>query len=152
MKFGVWKVPFCFYVALLAFLLIQPKSASAQFSISSPEVKKGELEIEEHSSFQSGLPDDSDDAISQGHEVSVGYGITDIWKAEVAFGFQKPKGNSFEASTIEIENTIALRDFKPLGGDLAARQLANCRLESATMSPTLLSWARRFNSATATAA
>jgi hypothetical protein len=88
--------------------------ASAQFSISSPKVEKGELEIETHGSVQSGLPaaEDNDEEgeapIRHGHEISVGYGFTDFWKAELGLGFQKPQGESLEATSLEIENTFQL--------------------------------------------
>jgi len=42
-------------VLSFAFMAL-PQTAKAQFSIQSPVVEKGEVEIENHSSFQFGLP------------------------------------------------------------------------------------------------
>jgi hypothetical protein len=101
------------FFAVVMLVLTQPKPAAAQFTVSSPKVEKGELDVEYHSSFQSGLPSGAEDAISQGHEVTIGYGLTDFWKAEVTFGIQKPKGDSFEASTIDFDNTFQLGKYQP---------------------------------------
>ena len=91
---------------------IQSAPAHAQFSISSPKVEKGELEVETHGSVQSGFPAADDDEAEKnvrfGTEVEVGYGITDFWKAELGFSFQKPEDGGLEASSIELENTFQL--------------------------------------------
>jgi hypothetical protein len=101
--------------ALLLLAIIVPGSARAQFSINSPKVEKGEVEVETHGSIQSGFPKAEDDAeeadekrISHGHEVEIGYGFTDFWKAELGLSFQKPVGDGLEASSIELENTFQL--------------------------------------------
>ncbi len=98
-------------LALLAIAL--PEQASAQFSVNSPKVEKGELEVETHGSVQSGFPkggeeDDDEKQIRHGHEVEVGYGFTDFWKVELGISFQKPVGDGLEASSIELENTFQL--------------------------------------------
>jgi hypothetical protein len=106
----------CIVTAFLLLAIALPGSAYAQFSINSPKVEKGELEVETHGSVQNGFPktEDEDDEdggeklIRQGHEVEVGYGFTDFWQAELGLNFQKPVGDGFEASSIEIENTFQL--------------------------------------------
>jgi hypothetical protein len=83
--------------------------AFAQFEIKSPKVEKGELEVEQHSSFQRGLPED--DEARHGHEVSVGYGFTNFWNAEISLSFEKGDGESFQTSELEFENTFQLAHF-----------------------------------------
>jgi Outer membrane protein beta-barrel domain len=100
------------FAAALGLYLAAAKPAAAQFVVEAPKVEKGELEIEAHSAFQTGLPAD-DDAVRQAHELSVGYGLTDVWKVEVGFGWQKPQGDGFEASSIEIQNTFQLGGYRP---------------------------------------
>lgn len=118
-------------IALLALAVLQADPAAAQFEIKSPKVEKGELEVENHSSFQSGLPKEEGEAedatvakagddeeeeedekqIRHGHEISVGYGFTDFWKAELGFTVQKPEGYNLEATALEFENTLELTTF-----------------------------------------
>jgi hypothetical protein len=111
MSFGL---PFRAIFAASAFLLsafVLPGPASAQFSIKSPEIEKG-IEVETHGSIQSGFPDadeeETEGRIRQGHEVSIGYGLTDFWKAELGLTLQKPVDDGLEASSIEFENTFQL--------------------------------------------
>ena len=96
----------------LVLAVVLPGSAKAQFTINSPKVEKGEVEAETHGAVQSGFPksdeDDAEKGIRQGHDVEIGYGFTDFWKAELGLSFQKPVGNGFEASSIELENTFQL--------------------------------------------
>lgn len=107
-------LPFRAILVASAFLLsafVLPGPASAQFSIKSPEIEKG-IEVETHGSIQSGFPDaeeeDAEGRIRHGHEVSIGYGLTDFWKAELGLTFQKPVDDGLEASSIEFENTFQL--------------------------------------------
>ena len=96
------------FVFIFAMFFVTPiRPASAQFSVQSPKVEKGELEIETHSSVQSGLPDD-EDAIRHGHEIEAGYGFTDFWKAELGITVQKPVDDALEASSIELTNIFQL--------------------------------------------
>ena len=94
-------------------IMVQPQSAKAQFSIQSPVVEKGEVEIENHSSFQFGLPRGDESPSQQGHELSVGYGFTDFWKSELSLTLDKTRGDGLEATEVEIENTFQLATFKP---------------------------------------
>jgi hypothetical protein len=100
--------------AVAALFLASAVPATAQFSIQSPKVEKGEFEIETHSSVQSGLPkadeDDEEggDAIRHGHEIEAGYGFTDFWKAELGITVQKPVDDGLEASSIELTNIFQL--------------------------------------------
>lgn len=108
------------FVAMVAlFVLMAPtRRASAQFVINSPKVEKGEVEVETHGSYSSGFPrseaddEDAEAPVRHGDEVEVGYGITDFWKLELGFGFQKPQGEGWEGTEIEIENTFQLTEVK----------------------------------------
>ncbi len=99
--------------SFLVLAAVLPGSAKAQFTINSPKVEKGEVEVETHGAIQSGFPKSEDDdsgetRVRQGHEVEIGYGLTDFWKAELGLSFQKPVGDGFQASAIELENTLQL--------------------------------------------
>lgn len=109
--------------AVLLLAVALPGSASAQFSVSSPKVEKGELEVETHGSVQNGLPkseeadveeeEAGEKVIRQGHDVEVGYGFTNFWKAELGISFQKPDGEGLEATSLELANTFQLGHYKP---------------------------------------
>ena len=106
----------------LAFAVSEP--ASAQFSINSPKVEKGELEVETHGSVQSGFPkagrseeageeaegaeEKDEKPVRQGHEFEISYGLTDFWAVELGITVQKPSGDGFEASALELQNTFQL--------------------------------------------
>lgn len=94
--------------------------AAAQFSVNGPRVEQGEWEVEVHGSVQSGLPgfdEDEEDVfgefnqIRQGHELEIGYGVTDFWLVELGITVQKPVRDDFQATAIEIENTVELDTF-----------------------------------------
>lgn len=133
----------CFF-AMCSFGLIFMAPATAQFSVKSPKVEKGEVEFEIHGSFQSGLPkeeeeeedpeeeaeddvnekkvilekkpkskkkeegEEEEEEVRHGHEISIGYGVTDFWKAEIGIVAQKFEGGDFEATSLEFENTLEL--------------------------------------------
>jgi hypothetical protein len=101
----------------IGFWAFAASPAFAQFEVKEPKVEKGELEVEEHSSFQSGLPED--DEARHGHEVSIGYGFTNFWKAEFSAGFEKEDGGSFQATELEFENTFQLAHFADSGVTIA---------------------------------
>ncbi|WP_125461748.1 MULTISPECIES: hypothetical protein [Rhodomicrobium] len=98
-------------VAVLLLAAWPPRPAYAQLNVQSPGVTKGEWEVETHSTFQTGLPrTDADDGppVRQGHELEIGYGVTDFWQFELGMTAQRPVDGSFEASGIEFENTFEL--------------------------------------------
>ena len=95
--------------------------AAAQFSVNGVRVEKGEWEVEVHGSVQNGLPSFEEDEanefgafnqIRQGHELEVGYGLTDFWQIELGLTVQKPVRDDFQASAIEIQNTVELDTFE----------------------------------------
>jgi hypothetical protein len=50
-----------------------------------------------------------------GHEIEVGYGLTDFWKVEAGVTLQKPLDGEIDATNFEIENTLQLFTYQPLG-------------------------------------
>ena len=72
--FARLRAVFCFGLALSAFSFTA-SPAWAQFYVRSPEVSKGELEIEEHGAFYSGA--NEDEHLNSTHELEGKYGITE---------------------------------------------------------------------------
>jgi hypothetical protein len=108
-------------------LLVGP--AYAQFEVKSPVVEQGVVELEALGSVQSGFSneeeeeeetdDDDDEGLGieageddeeedqrQGYEFSIGYGVTDFWKPELALVLEQRKGRDLKADAIEFENTF----------------------------------------------
>jgi hypothetical protein len=102
--------------------------AQAQFEVKSPVVEQGVLELEALGSAQWGFSeeeeeeedddDDDDEGLGieageddeedqrQGYEFSVGYGVTDFWKPELALVLEQRKHRDLKADAIELENTF----------------------------------------------
>jgi hypothetical protein len=133
---------------LLRFALVSASAAAslalahpafAQFVINEPTVEKGELEFETHGSFQSGFPDEDEKNAKEtdeeeapgadeeeepftrhGHEIEMGYGLTDFWKLELGLGLQQPVDGDLQATTFEIENTLQLATYELWGAVFSA--------------------------------
>ena len=71
--FAPLRAVFCFGLVLSAFAFAASPTW-AQFYVRSPEVSKGELEIEEHGALYSGPGED--ERLTQTHELEGKYGIT----------------------------------------------------------------------------
>ena len=100
-------------IALAAAVLLIACSAPAraQFSVNSPSVEQGELEIETHGSFATGLPKaggEDADAVRYGQELEIGYGVTSFWQAQLGMTLQKPDGLGFQANSIDFTNIFQL--------------------------------------------
>jgi hypothetical protein len=80
------------------------------FDVKSPEVEKGEREVEVNSSFFRGFPV-SADRVRHGWEAATSYGFTDWLKAGVKLNLDKPTGDDFRASTAGIEGLFLVRKF-----------------------------------------
>jgi hypothetical protein len=118
---------------------VVPSPAWAQFEIKSPTVEMGTLEVEAVGAVHWGFPsedtgeadwpwwsgfdfhgprhevtveegDDEDSHLRHGHELSVGYGVTDFWFPEVAVALEGNEGEPVEATALGWENTF---DFMP---------------------------------------
>ena len=89
--------------------------------------RAGRVELEALGSVQSGFTDEEEDEADedddddddgdvgeededenqrQGYEFSVGYGVTDFWKPELALALEQRKGRDLKADAIEFENTF----------------------------------------------
>jgi hypothetical protein len=55
---------------------------------------------------EGGEDDDDDENQRQGYEFSVGYGVTDYWKPELALVLEQRKGRDLKADALEFENTF----------------------------------------------
>jgi hypothetical protein len=94
---GPAVVSFCLAAILLGFAI---GPASAQFYVRSPDVKKGEVAIEEHGALYSGPGED--ERRRQSHEVEFKYGLADRWELIVEGFFRQDIGEEFEARQVEL--------------------------------------------------
>src|SRR6187551_3142405 len=74
--------------------------ASAQFYVRSPEVDKGEAEIEEHGALYSGPGED--ERLRQAHELEGKYGITERFEVILEGELEQPIGEDLEGKSIEL--------------------------------------------------
>src|SRR5262245_13063658 len=97
--FAPMRAVVCLGVVLSA-LLLATFPASAQFYVRSPEVSKGEAEIEEHGAFYSGPGED--ERLTQTHELEGKYGFTERFEGILEGVFEQPRGEGLEAAEIEL--------------------------------------------------
>jgi hypothetical protein len=93
-------------VPLLGLLLVAP-AARADFQVHSPVVEEGEIEFEHNGALtfdrsKSGLNN------SQSYTGSVGYGVTDFWKAEIEGAWEGSAGSNLRFNALNFENTFQL--------------------------------------------
>jgi hypothetical protein len=74
--------------------------AGAQFYVRSPEVDKGEAEIEEHGALYSGPGED--ERLRQTHELEGKYGITERFEGILEGELEQPIGEDLEGKAIEL--------------------------------------------------
>jgi hypothetical protein len=118
--FALLRAVFCFGFILSA-VLFAASSASAQFYVRSPEVSKGELEIEEHGAAYSGPGED--ERLRQTHELEQKYGLTNRFEIIVEEVFEQPIGEDFEAEEIELGGQYEIIERQGDGLGLAFRGL-----------------------------
>jgi hypothetical protein len=101
-------------IAVLPFCLAT-SPAAAQFYVRSPDVKKGELAIEEHGAVYFGPGEE--ERRRQSHEVELKYGLIDRWQGILEGFFRQDIGESFEARKLEIgaQYEIVQREGDGLG-------------------------------------
>ena len=97
--FAPWRPMVLLSVAVLPFCLASTPAAG-QFYVRSPDVKKGELAIEEHGAVYSGPGED--ERRRQSHEVELKYGFTNRWEGIVEGFFRQDIGESLAAREFEI--------------------------------------------------
>src|SRR5262245_203309 len=121
-------VPFGAAFALsLAALSFAAAPAYAQFYVRSPEVDKGEAEIEEHGAFYSGPGED--ERLWQTHELEGKYGITERFEVILEGEFEHPRDENFEAKAIELGGQYELVQREGDGFGLAFRTLYEFALQ-----------------------
>jgi len=101
--------------------IVLPISAGAQFYVRSPEVDKGEAEIEEHGALYSGSGED--ERLRQTHEVEAKYGITERFEVILEGVFEQPTGEDFKAEEIELGGQYEIIERHGDGFGLAFRTL-----------------------------
>jgi hypothetical protein len=109
------------FLAIAAFFIGMAAPASAQFYVRSPEVSKGELEIEEHGAAYSGPGED--ERLRQTHELEQKYGLTNRFEIIVEEVFEQPIGGDFEAEEIELGGQYEIIERHGDGLGLAFRAL-----------------------------
>ena len=88
---------------VFAALTLASSPASAQFYVRSPEVDKGEAEIEEHGALYSGPGED--ERLRQSHEIEGKYGITECFEGILEGELEQPIGEDLEGKAIEQAST-----------------------------------------------
>ena len=124
--FARLRAVFCFGLALSAFSLAA-SPAWAQFYVRSPEVDKGEAEIEEHGAFYSGPGED--ERLTQTHELEGKYGITERFEVILEGVFEQPRGEDFEAEEIELGGQYEIIQREGDGFGLGFRTLYEFALQ-----------------------
>ena len=93
----------------------------------SPNIEKGELELEWRGNYDLDKRDDKDH--NQQHKYAVGYGFTDYFASEVYLIATNPSHENYQAQTIEWENRFQLTDqgknFADVGLYLAFEKALN---------------------------
>ena len=118
-RFAPWRIV-SFGLALSA-ISVAGSPACAQFYVRSPDVKKGEAEIEEHGAFYSGPGED--ERLRQSHELEGKYGITERFEVILEGVFEQPIGEDFEAKEIELGGQYEIIQRQDDGFGLAFRTL-----------------------------
>jgi len=125
-RFSLWRAAICFALALSAtFAVVSP--APAQFYVRSPEVSKGEAEIEEHGALYSGPGED--ERLRQSHELEGKYGITERFEVILEGVFEQPIGEDFEAEEVELGGQYEIIQREGDGFGLAFRTLYEFALQ-----------------------
>jgi len=122
--------PRCALVSLsfgIALLMLASQPASAQFYVRSPDVKKGEIAIEEHGAIYAGPGED--ERRRQSHEVEFLYGLTDRWELIVEGFFRQDIGESIEAREFELGGQYEIIERHGNGLGLAFRTIYEFALQ-----------------------
>jgi hypothetical protein len=117
--FGIRAI-FSFGLALSGFAF-GAAPAVAQFYVRSPEVTKGEAEIEEHGAFYSGPGED--EHLWQTHELEGKYGLTDRLEAIVEGEFEQERDEDFKTEAVVVGGQYELIEREGDGLGLAFRTL-----------------------------
>lgn len=97
----------------IAALLVAASGAIAQaetFEIVEPGVEQGEIELEILTAVA--LDDVGVGDERSSHEIAIGYGVTDFWKATLGVELGNERGEGLEVEGFEFENVFSL-----IGGD-----------------------------------
>jgi hypothetical protein len=105
----------------IVLLMLASQPASAQFYVRSPDVKKGEVAIEEHGAIYSGPGED--ERRRQSHEVEFKYGLADRWELIVEGFFRQDIGESLEAREFELGGQYEIIERHGDGLGLAFRTI-----------------------------
>jgi hypothetical protein len=115
---GRYLITLTFWVFVLA---LASAPASAQFYVRSPEVDKGEGEIEEHGALYSGPSED--ERFRHTHEVEGKYGITERFEGILEGELEQPIGKDLEGKAIELGGQYEIIERHGDGLRLAFRTL-----------------------------
>jgi len=94
-----WRVALA-YGFVFSALALASSPASAQFYVRSPEVDKGEAEVEEHGALYSGPGED--ERLRHSHEIEGKYGITERFEVILEGELEQPIGEDLEGKAIEL--------------------------------------------------
>jgi hypothetical protein len=147
-RVALWRAVIYLGVASV-FLVLGGKPASAQFYVRSPDVNKGELELEEHGAIFAGPGED--ERLRQSHEVEAKYGFTDRWEGIVEGFFDQEIGHGLEAQQFELGGQYEIIEREGDGVGLGFRAIYELALQGHSPDEIqfgpLAKWVRGRNSA-----
>jgi hypothetical protein len=125
-RIAPWRVIVCLGIACFL-LALEAKPASAQFYVRSPDVDKGETELEEHGAIFAGPGED--ERLRQSHEVEAKYGFSDRWEGIVEGFFDQEIGDSLEARQFELGGQYEIIEREGDGVGLGFRAIYEFALQ-----------------------
>jgi len=109
-------------------LVLAGQSANAQFYVRSPDVKKGQIAIEEHGAVYFGPGEE--ERRRQSHELELKYGIAERWEFIVEGFLREDIGESLEAREFEIGGQYEIVERHGDGLGLAFRGIYEFALQN----------------------
>lgn len=121
-----WRTIICLGIACFL-LALGGAPASAQFYVRSPDVDKGEVELEEHGAVFTGPGED--ERLLQSHEVEAKYGFADRWQGIVEGFFDQEIGNDLKAQQFELGGQYEIIEREGDGVGLGFRAIYELSLQ-----------------------
>jgi hypothetical protein len=91
-----------------AALFSQAASAQSTFHVKELDYKQGDWVIETINAYQGGFRPRSD-RTQAGHELGIGYTVTNWWSPKLLISFDKEQGNAYEVQRLLFENVFPIK-------------------------------------------
>jgi hypothetical protein len=121
-----WRALITFNFALIL-LVSACAAANAQFYVRSPDVEKGETEVEEHGAVYAGPG--GEERLRQSHEVEFKHGFTDRFEVIIEGFFRQEIGEEFEARQFEAGGQYEIIEREGDGFGLSFRTIYEVALQ-----------------------